>query len=121
MRSRVAVVLGLVLAIGCSRAPTEGSTATTSAPRVSATSAAPDVTIRLDENGRAVVEGAPLRGDPKTCAVLKRCCAKPPSSDFGLVCGMAQAAANGDCAKALADVNAYAKESGKPACNAAEK
>lgn len=90
---------------------------TGSAPAPTSTvgaSPAPDVTIRQGKDGRAQVDGAPLHGDPKDCAAFKKCCASPPSSDFGLMCGMAQASHNGDCTKALADVRAYAKESKKP-------
>jgi hypothetical protein len=74
------------------------------------------VTIRSGKEGRAQVDGAPLHGNPKDCAAFKKCCASPPSSDFGLMCGMAQASRNGDCTQALADVRAYAKEAGKPGC-----
>lgn len=117
MSSRMAVMLGGVFLAACSTSGSskEGGSATATTARPQAPTA-PTITIRQDKDGRAVVDGAPLRGDPKTCATLKRCCANPPSSDFGLMCGMAQAAANGDCAKALAEVNAYAKESRKPPC-----
>lgn len=60
--------------------------------------------------------GACVTNTAVSIFVFKRCCASPPSSDFGLMCGMAQASRSGDCAKALADVRAYAKETGKPAC-----
>jgi len=66
-----------------------------------------DVTIRLGPGGKSQVDGAPLRGDPKVCAAFKSCCTAP---DLGLFCGMTQAANNGDCAKSLKEVKAYARE-----------
>lgn len=118
MRSNLTVLLSAVFLAACSTSGSskEGGSATATTARPQAPTAAPTITIRQDRDGRSVVDGAPLRGDPKTCATLKRCCANPPSSDFGLMCGMAQAANNGDCAKTLAEVNAYAKESRKPPC-----
>lgn len=95
-------------ALGCRGAQdTGGGPAPTS---TAGASPAPTVTIQQGKDGRAQVDGAPLHGDPKVCAALKKCCAAPPTGDFGLMCGMAQAEANGDCAKALASVKAYARE-----------
>jgi hypothetical protein len=73
------------------------------------------VTISMGPNGKTQVNGAPLHGDPKTCAAFKACCAAP---DLQLFCGLSQATNNGDCAKSLADARNYAKERGvnTPAC-----
>lgn len=103
----------MVLVAGCSRTSNDGPSTTSSPgsstqPRKPAN--APTVTIQQGKDGRTSVDGAPLHGDPKVCAAFKKCCAAPPSGDFGLMCGMAQAEANGDCAKALASVRAYARE-----------
>jgi hypothetical protein len=71
------------------------------------------ITIRQGKDGSTIVDGPPLRGDPKACAALRRCCAAP---DLSLTCGLAQASENGDCTKALAAVKAYARESRSPGC-----
>jgi hypothetical protein len=98
--------------LGCDRGSGEDPSAATSAASRKSTSA-PGVTIRQGTDGRATVDGAPLHGDPKTCAAFRKCCASP---DLALFCGLTQASENGDCAKALAAVKAYAKESRSPGC-----
>jgi hypothetical protein len=104
-------IMALVCIAGCWRASGDGPSAGTSASSKPAD--LPGVTIHQDKDGRTKVDGVPLHGDPKTCAAFKKCCAAP---DLGLACGLAQAAENGDCAKALASVRAYAKESRSAGC-----
>jgi hypothetical protein len=107
-------IAGFMIAwvIGCDRGSGGDPAAATNAAPGKATSA-PGVTIRQGKDGQATVEGAPLHGDPKTCAAFRKCCTL---SDLALFCGLTQANENGDCAKALAAVKAYAKESRSPGC-----
>src|SRR5262245_25211318 len=81
--------------VGCDRGDASGTT--TAAPGKA--TGAPGVTIRQGKDGKATVDGAPLRGDPKTCAAFQKCCSSP---DLSLMCAMTQASEKGDCAKALA-------------------
>jgi hypothetical protein len=111
------VVLSGAWIAGCNRGggeDTAGSTSTAAATAKATT--APAVTIRQGKDGRISVEGAgTMQGDPKACAAFKKCCASPPSSDFGLFCGLTESSER-DCAKALASVKQYAKERGLPPC-----
>ncbi|HMR74452.1 MAG TPA: hypothetical protein PKD61_05055 [Polyangiaceae bacterium] len=50
------------------------------------------------DGGYQVSGGAPLAGDPKTCAAFKACCTLP---ELGLACALTQTATKGDCAAAL--------------------
>jgi hypothetical protein len=107
-------VAGFLLAsvVGCDRGSGGDPPAPASAAPSKATST-PGVTIRQGKDGRATVDGAPLHGDPKVCAAFQKCCSSP---DLSLMCGLTQASENGDCAKALAAVKQYAKESRSPGC-----
>jgi hypothetical protein len=86
--------------------PQSGTTSSSSgsAGRTSPTGA---VTVHYDPGGRAKVDGAPLHGDPKACAAFKTCCGVPALSLF---CGLSQVKNEGDCAKSLKEVRAYADE-----------
>jgi hypothetical protein len=86
-------------------APSPSSSGSTSAPSKPGPTTA--VTVRYDPGGKAKVDGAPLHGDPKTCAALKACCS---ASALSLFCALSQAKNEGDCAKCLKDVRAYADE-----------
>jgi hypothetical protein len=98
------MITTLTTASGCDdpKGTTSGSSG--SAGRAAPTSA---VTVHYDPGGKAKVDGAPLHGDPKVCAAFKTCCGVPALSLF---CGLSQVKNEGDCAKSLKEVRAYADE-----------
>lgn len=69
--------------------------------------------IAYDPNGPNKMDDAKLKGDPKTCAVVKACCDNQ-SGALALGCQMALLDSNGDCTKMLATVKPMASELGKP-------
>lgn len=73
------------------------------------------VTIKMGPDGQTIVEGAGvMKGDEKTCAAMKACCAAP---NAGLFCGLAQATDGADCASVLKSIQAHMAEAkmAKPA------
>jgi hypothetical protein len=73
------------------------------------------VTIKMGPDGQTIVEGAgTMKGDEKTCAAMKACCAAP---NAGLFCGLAQATDGADCASVLKGIQAHMAEAkiAKPA------
>ena len=109
------LVLVGIASSACKDAPEASATGGPSAlpPASKAPGGAPTVTIRMGPDGRTQVDGAPPKGDPKTCAALAACCKSPA---LGLFCGLTQATGD-DCAKQLASVQAHMAETkaAKPA------
>lgn len=73
------------------------------------------VTIKMGPDGQTIVEGGgAMKGDEKTCAAMKACCAAP---NAGLFCGLAQATDGADCASVLKGIQAHMAEAkiSKPA------
>lgn len=118
---RILTLLAPILVIACSQtetkeAPPPASTPVASTPKAQASGDGKGVVIKLGSDGQAKVEGAaPLHGDPKVCAALKKCC---DVSEMGLFCAMGQDLEGGDCAKLLVKAKQYAKEAKvtAPAC-----
>ena len=114
MRIRIPIAIALLSAshIGCSK-----SDAASSGPAPTSTG----ITIAPGTAGGVSVQGAPpLSGDPAACAAFKACCPPGAAGPAGLACGLAPAAANGDCGKALESVRGIFKEQGitsPPGCN----
>ena len=113
MRPAAIMMLTALAALGCSK-----SEAGSSGPAATGTG----ITISPGTTGGVSIQGAPpLSGDPAACAAFKACC--PPGANTGpagLACGLAPAAANGDCGKALESVRGIFKEQGitaPPGCN----
>jgi hypothetical protein len=71
--------------------------------------AQPAAPPRIDPGGGFRIEsGPPLHGDPDACAAFHACCdgVNGQVSPAGLACGLAPAAASGDCRRALESVRA---------------